>query len=113
MVVLSVVFAAGLHLREKENDKRKEAERRRQMLFDYAGIVSKLSLLLGAGMNISLAWEKIALTYRRKRENGEIKLRYAYEEMLSAWYEISSAVTSTKTGFFTSCCRLPSAANTS
>ncbi|MCI8300094.1 MAG: hypothetical protein HFI69_07065 [Lachnospiraceae bacterium] len=88
MVVLSVVFAAGLHLREKENDKRKEAERRRQMLFDYAGIVSKLSLLLGAGMNISLAWEKIALTYRRKRENGEIKLRYAYEEMLSAWYEI-------------------------
>ncbi|MEY8391199.1 hypothetical protein D3Z36_04505 [Lachnospiraceae bacterium] len=92
MVFLSAVFAVGLHLREKENQKRRQEERRRQMLYDYAGIVSKLSLLLGAGMNISLAWEKIAVTYRRKRESKETELRYAYEEMLAALYEIQEGV---------------------
>ncbi len=88
IVFMSAVLAMGLLLREKENEKRKEAERRKQMLFDYSGIVSKLSLLLGAGMNISLAWEKIALTYSGKRERNEIEIRYAYEEMLSTLYEI-------------------------
>ena len=62
------------------------------MLFDYAGIVGKLSLLLGAGMNISHAWEKIALSYRRQRESGEIGCRFAYEEMLGTFYEMQDGI---------------------
>ena len=92
VVFMSVVLAVGMFLREKENEKREEAERRKQMLLDYSGIVSKLSLLMGAGMNISLAWEKIALTYCRKREKNETEVRYAYEEMLSTLYEIRDGV---------------------
>lgn len=62
------------------------------MMIDYAGIVGKFSLLLGAGMNISLAWEKIAFAYQKKREQGQIEKRYAYEEMLNTLYEIRDGV---------------------
>lgn len=62
------------------------------MLMDYSEIVGKFSLLLGAGMNISLVWEKIALTYQAKRERGELQKRYAYEEMLYTLYEIRDGV---------------------
>lgn len=88
MAFLGVAGAVGIILREKEDKKRRKAEREKQMMLDYAGIVGKFSLLIGAGMNIPLAWEKIALTYQKKRECGEMEKRYAYEEMLTTLYEI-------------------------
>lgn len=89
-VLLGAAGAVGIFLMEKEKRKREEAARRRQMLLDYPEIVSKLSLLLGAGMNIMTAWEKISGVYRKKREMQETEIRYAYEEMLSVLYEIQS-----------------------
>lgn len=89
-VLLGTVGAMGIFLREKERKKRKELARRQQMLLDYPEIVSKLSLLLGAGMNIMTAWEKISAVYKTKREKQETEIRYAYEEMLSVLHEIQS-----------------------
>lgn len=91
-VLLGIAGAVGIILREKEEEKREKTKRQDQLLLDYPEIVSKLSLLLGAGMNISTAWEKIALTYQKKRENGEIEIRYAYEEMLTVLHEIRDGV---------------------
>ncbi len=85
---MSVAVAAGLIFHEKEVSKRKKRERDSQMMLDYAGIVGKFSLLIGAGMNIPLAWEKIALAYQEKREGKEVEKRYAYEEMLYTLHEI-------------------------
>lgn len=92
MVFVGIVGAAAILFGEKEEKKRKEEERHRQMLLDYPEIVSKLSLLLGAGMNLTTAWEKIALAYRKKYENNEIEVRFAYEEMVAALYEIQDGV---------------------
>ncbi len=89
---MGMALAVGILLREKEEKRRKVTEREKQMLVDYPGIVSKLSLLLGAGMNLSLAWEKTALAYQKKREAGELEQRFAYEEMLSALFEIRDGV---------------------
>ena len=92
MVFVGIVGAAAILFGEKEEKKQKEEERHRQMLLDYPEIVSKLSLLLGAGMNLTTAWEKIALAYRKKYENNEIEVRFAYEEMVAALYEIQDGV---------------------
>lgn len=92
MVLLSAAAAVGIFLREKEEKRRKREARESQMMIDYAGIVGKFSLLLGAGMNISLAWEKIAFAYQKKRAQGETEERYAYEEMLNALHEIRDGV---------------------
>lgn len=91
-VFLGIVGAIGILFREKEEKKKKENKRQQQMLLDYPEIISQLSLLLGAGMNITLAWEKIAVTYQKKKEKQEIEQRYAYEEMLAVLYEIQSGV---------------------
>lgn len=92
MVFLAAVAAVGIFFREKEEKRRKRAAWERQMMIDYAGIVGKFSLLLGAGMNISLAWEKIAFAYQKKRAQGEIEERYAYEEMLNTLHEVRDGV---------------------
>lgn len=62
------------------------------MLSDYPEIVSKLSLLLGAGMSITYAWEKIAYGYQKQRELQGKRERWAYEEMLAALHEIQEGV---------------------
>ncbi len=73
--------------------------REQEMIRDYPDIISKLSLLLTAGMTSRGAWEKICLDYVKQRESsmggrnhsgkkGSQKdrknTRYAYEEMLKA-----------------------------
>ncbi len=92
VLVLAAAASFAVVFREKEEKKRRKEEREKQMLMDYSEIVGKFSLLLGAGMNISLVWEKIALTYQAKRERGELQKRYAYEEMLYTLYEIRDGV---------------------
>lgn len=92
VLFLAVALAFGMVFREKEEKKRKANQREKQMMMDYSEIVGKLSLLLGAGMNIPLAWEKIALAYQAKRERRELEERYAYEEMLHTLHEIRDGV---------------------
>lgn len=60
------------------------------MVLDYPEIVSKLTLLLGAGMTVRKAWRKIAEDYGDKNARG--KARFAYEEMLYTSREMDSGV---------------------
>lgn len=64
--------------------KERETERNQQMMADYPDILSKLTVLIGAGFTVRGAWEKISLNYGRQMEAGMGKRRYAYEEMLYA-----------------------------
>lgn len=89
---LGMAGAVGVVLAEKEKQKRRKLERQQQMLSDYPEIVSKLSLLLGAGMNITYAWEKIAFGYQKRRKLQEVQERLAYEEMLATLHEIQEGV---------------------
>ena len=79
-----VIFFAS----DKSLDK-KVKERDEQLMEDYPEIVSKLSLYVGAGMAVRLAWKKITDEYlSRKEDTGN--MRFAYEEMLLASYEMQS-----------------------
>lgn len=42
----------------------------KQMKCDYPEIVAKLSLLVGAGMTVRMAWEKIVVDYRVRQKSG-------------------------------------------
>ncbi len=92
IALLGVAGAAGIIFSEKEEKKKKELQRQRQMLLDYSEIVSQLSLLLGAGMNLTLAWEKIAAAYQSRRARKEVERREAYEEMVTVLNEIREGV---------------------
>lgn len=69
-------------------------KREEQMRLDYPEIVSSLALLIGAGMTVPNAWNKIAKDYKNRREECGQK-RYAYEEMLLTVYEMDSGVIQT------------------
>ncbi len=79
---------------DKDLHKKVEA-REEQMRMDYPEIVSSLALLLGAGMTVPNAWNKVVEDYKDKREETG-KKRYAYEEMLLAIYEMENGVAQTK-----------------
>lgn len=76
---------------QRQNEQKEREERERQMMLDYPEIVNKLTLLLGAGMTVKSAWQKIIQDYERQKEARGI--RFAYEEMTAACHEMQSGVT--------------------
>ena len=66
-------------------------EREWELRRDYAQMVSKLMLLMGAGSAVRTAWETMAQDYERKRKAGG-KRRYVYEEMLLTCRELQNGV---------------------
>ena len=81
-----VLFLMGVVMVERK--KTAEKERKNQMSLDYAEVVSKLLVLLGAGMSLKQAWNRIAAQYFDNRQKKETKERFIYEEMLITNREI-------------------------
>lgn len=88
-----IVLAAGLVYWKEEKDIEKQKKlRKEQMLLDYPDVVSKLTLLLGAGISLQRAWEKMIREYLQKREKKQMNKRFAYEEMVFAYREMENGV---------------------
>ena len=56
-------------------------ERNRQLVLEYSEFVSKLQLLIGAGMSMRNAFIRLALDYQKRRDAGG-KKRFVYEELM-------------------------------
>jgi len=82
-----LVEASG---KQKETERKKE--RNRMLMCDYPEMVNKLSLLLGAGMTVSSAWERIIKLYEKQKTDGVLKERPTYEEMIFTYREIGEGV---------------------
>lgn len=89
LAILSIIGACCIPVQKQRGQEKKRQERARQMLLDYPNLVTRLALLLEAGMTVRKAFEKIALDYKRKKKRGA---RSAYEELLKAYYEMESGV---------------------
>lgn len=84
------LFIAGLlYMQQEEALKKQVKQRNDQLLRDYPELVNKLVLLLGAGMTMKGAITKMAMDYKKKREQSG-KIKYLYEEMLVMMYEFQS-----------------------
>lgn len=81
MAGLGAAAALLISVKEKNDVRKGEAARKRQMMLDYPEVLSRLTIFLGAGMSIRTAWDKIALEYKEMEEKGRRRLRYVYEEM--------------------------------
>lgn len=90
--VLGIIGAILIYYGKDKDLETKVKRREQQLLADYPDIVSKLTLLLGAGMTVKGAWQKVALDYREKKQTDKTYYRFAYEEMLISYYEIMSGV---------------------
>ncbi len=69
-------------LYKKEEQKKKEMKRKQALLLDYPDMVSKLTILVGSGMTVKQAWNRISARYFNKRQKKLIPQKLVYEEML-------------------------------
>ena len=81
ILLLGVLAAVGLFIAKREDRKKKIKQRRTELERGYPMMVSALSLLIGAGMTVSAAWERIVTAYVKRVESGRGK-DAVYEEML-------------------------------
>ena len=87
-VLMGIVLYYG-----RDKDLTKQVEKReKEMMLDYPEIVSKLTLLFGAGMTIRGAFEKIAGDYEKQLKAKKLQKSYAYEEMLITVREMQSGI---------------------
>ena len=81
--IMGIIISLLLYCREKENKKKIDEKRKRELMKDYPDIVSKLIVFIGAGLSVRQSWESIVKDYENEiTESGE--RRYAYEEMSKA-----------------------------
>lgn len=94
LVVLGILVGVLLFAKAKQDAQQAKKARESQMLRDYPEIVSKLTLLIGAGMSLRTVWEKIVTDYEKKQ--SETGIRYAYEEMKVSLHETKSGFSEVK-----------------
>ena len=90
LMVMAVIIFFLLYALKWQNQEKETEKKRKQMKLDYPEIVSKLTLLLGAGMTVKGAWRKIVSDYDGKVCKNK---RYAYEEMKYTCREMESGIT--------------------
>lgn len=88
VLLFEAVILVLLCLVKQERKKQQEKLRKDEMMLDYAEVVSKLLILLGSGMSLKQAWNRISARYVDKREKNQKAKRYIYEEMAVTNYEI-------------------------
>lgn len=81
LVVLSVILIIGIWIGSDNDLLRKCKKRERSLTLEYSEFVSKLQLLIGSGMTIRGAMERMGADYIKQRKEGG-KERYVYEELL-------------------------------
>ena len=79
----------------REQGKKKMKEREEQMLLDHPGFINKVMLLLGAGLTIRGAFERMSNEYEKKKEDDK-NTRYIYEELCITVREMKDGVSETK-----------------
>ena len=92
LLFLGIIAAGCVPLVEKSRKQEEEKRRKEKLQSEYPELVSKLTILLGAGMTLFSAWNKIATNYINKRKNNTIPIHPLYEEMLITCHEIESGV---------------------
>ncbi len=90
IMVLTLLLVLLMPLEEKSAAERKRKKKETQMLIEYPELVCALSLLLGAGMHITRAWERIALSYIN-RSNGK-KISGCREEVIYTYRQLKSGM---------------------
>ena len=108
LIFLLVTGMGIMQYRFMDDDLRKRLEKReRQLLLSYPEFISKLTLLMGAGLPVRAAFVRMASDYehQKKGTNGR---NYVYEELLLACREMESGITEVEAyEHFGLRCRLP------
>lgn len=87
---LSILLPGIFFFYETQQKQKEKVRRQEQLLEDYPEIISKLLLLLGAGLSIRSCFSRITKDYEQQRANGFKDARPAYEELAITCRELDN-----------------------
>ena len=90
LVIVSFLAAACMPLLSYNEVRKNRKIMQKQRLKDYPMIVNELSILMGAGMSIKSAFEKMSKRYMKKKNQGEIK--EGYELILKTYRRMTEGI---------------------
>ncbi len=92
--IIFIGVAAALVILARNRQRQRDAleKRKNQLKRDYPEMVSKLTLLIGAGMTIRRSWEKIVMDYQKSKEKRQDGQRYLYEEMAETLNQMRAGI---------------------
>lgn len=79
-VLLSSIVLVLLPFLWREQQKKKLLAREKELLLDHSGFLHQIILLLGAGLTVRSALERLVAEYEERLKNGKVR-RYIYEEL--------------------------------
>lgn len=86
---LEVIMAVLYVFSKKENEKKERLRIQAQMELDYSDVVSKMAILMGSGMSVKQAWNRISARYLDERTKNCKAQRAIYEQMVITMREIN------------------------
>lgn len=92
IAVLSLIAGAILVFFRKNEAWKREQKIQEEMKREYPEVMSRIQLLLGAGLGMRKIFEKITADYKRQLEKEKGAKRPAYEEIAGAYYEMAGGV---------------------
>lgn len=92
IAVLSLIAGALLVFFRKNEAWKREQKTQEEMKREYPEVMSRIQLLLGAGMGMRKIFEKITADYKRQLEKEKGAKRPTYEEIAGAYYEMAGGV---------------------
>lgn len=92
LMTITAVSSLLMIWRGHQKEEKKKQMRKEQLLRDYPELLGKLTLLLGAGISMRRAMERIADDYERLRNRKLINPRYAYEEIRNICREMEQGI---------------------
>lgn len=92
IILIGILLAVLLSFRKQSEEKQKNQKREKELLLDYADLLSKIVVLTGAGLTIRNAWERIVSDYEEALKEGKKKKRAAYEEMRRTCHQLQSGM---------------------
>lgn len=93
VTLLFAVLGVGIYFLEKQQEQNKKEERKEALLRDYPGMITKMALLIQAGMTVRMSIKRMAEDYKKVRREGAV--RAGYEELLITCQEIESGIAET------------------
>ncbi len=90
VLLFTLVLSVGIYLEMDSRVHEKAEKRKNQLLLDYPDLMWKMTMLLGAGMNIRSVFMRIAEEYMRGQK--QTRPRYVYEEVVRTCNEMRSGI---------------------